>query len=168
MAQEFGLGDRHGPIELKKLKLPLWQNCREGPPSHRLRGNDLSERAATLLVLGADVDRSGKKSRTFSTVSGTVREGADPWLTSWCQKAAATEWDLFPKSTFVHCSMGCAMKAADMFYPFHSAATLALTSTRVVGLRLEKIAAGGFEAFRRSSADGQRKISLQRLKQRQH
>src|SRR3954447_24478114 len=33
------------------------------------------------------------------------------------------------------------------FYPFHSATTLALTSTRVVGLRLEKIAAGGVGAF---------------------
>src|SRR3954468_24865137 len=29
---EIGLGDRHGPIVLKKLKLPPWQNCREGPP----------------------------------------------------------------------------------------------------------------------------------------
>ena len=29
---EIGLGDRHGPIVLQKLKLSPWQNCREGPP----------------------------------------------------------------------------------------------------------------------------------------
>ena len=93
-------------------------------------------------MLGADIDRSGKKSAHVSNVSGTgSREGADLWLTSWCQKAAAAEWDLFPKSTFLHRSMSC-YEAAAMFSPFHSATTLALTSTRVVGLRLEKIAAG--------------------------
>jgi hypothetical protein len=98
-------------------------------------------------VLGADIDRSGKKSAHVSNVSGTgSREGADLWLTSWCQKAAPAEWDLFPKSTFLHRSMSC-YEAAAMFSPFHSATTLALTSTRVVGLRLEKIAAGGVGAF---------------------
>ncbi|MEA2759448.1 MAG: hypothetical protein QOH65_2061 [Methylobacteriaceae bacterium] len=34
-----------------------------------------------------------------------------------------------------------------MFFPFHSATMLAIESTRVIGLRLTKIAGGGIEAL---------------------
>ena len=34
-----------------------------------------------------------------------------------------------------------------MFFPFHSATLLAFDSARVIGLRLSKIASGGFDAI---------------------
>src|SRR4051794_233605 len=57
---EIGLGDRHKVEATALAKLP-----------RRPAGNDLSERGGTLLVvLGADIDRSGKKFAYVSNVSG--------------------------------------------------------------------------------------------------
>jgi hypothetical protein len=54
-----------------------------------------------------------------------------------------------------------------MYFPFHSATTLALSSNRVIGLRLAKIAAGGLGALEEAQLMVAKR-SLPRLKPPQH